>query len=673
MKINYRPDIDGLRAIAVISVIFYHAEQSIKNFKILPGGFVGVDIFFVISGFLITSIILKELKETKKFSFVSFYIRRVKRIMPVFLLVFITTFPFIWLFFIPVSFVDYSKSLFSSLFFLSNYHFYFSGELYDAENSLLKPLMHTWSLSIEEQFYVVFPLLLFVCFTFLKNHLSKIIFFTICISFLFMIFIFQKNESLAFFSFFSRFWELMCGSLIAVLNYNKKETYGLSNNIYSLIGLIFLFFSVFFFNDNTNFPYYSTSIPVIGTSLIIYFNNKENLIYKILSLKFLVYLGLISYSLYLWHYPVFAIGRITEFFGDGVSKKLFIITFALSLITYHAIEKPIKNKTFSNFSVFVFLGFFYFVLIIISQLSISGKIKAIRGDILDNLFVGQETSNLTVCKDNYINNQGYCVFNPDEKKTLILVGDSHMQTIEKPLLEFSNTNKFKLIILNRSTCFYFRDLDLVVKNKISQCSSDYQKLRSKIILSENNPIVIMGGRTQYYLSGQNFDNNEGGGNDKKSDGFYYKKDNALMVNTLKNSKLIKDSLNKTINELLSNNSKILLIYPIPEVGWNVSKKIISRLVLNSGKLEMVFASNPLTTSHKVFLKRTSEIYDIYNNINSENVFKIYPEKILCNKLIKNRCITHDQRNVFYIDDDHLSYTGAKLLVDEIKTTIFSIQ
>ena len=158
MSINYRPDIDGLRAIAVISVIFYHADNSTNNFKILSGGFVGVDIFFVISGFLITSIILKELNSAGNFSFKNFYIRRIKRIIPVLLLVFVSTFLFIWLFFIPTSFIDFSKSLFSSLFFVSNHYFYLSGELYDAENSLLKPLMHTWSLSIEEQYYIIFPL-----------------------------------------------------------------------------------------------------------------------------------------------------------------------------------------------------------------------------------------------------------------------------------------------------------------------------------------------------------------------------------------------------------------------------------------------------------------------------------------------------------------------------------
>lgn len=223
MKIDYRPDIDGLRAIAVISVIFYHADQTINNLRILPGGFAGVDIFFVISGFLITSIILNELNETDTFSFFNFYERRCRRIIPVLLFVFIVSFPFIWLYFMPSSFIDFSKSLLSSLLFFSNYFFYFSGELYDAENSLLKPLMHTWSLSIEEQFYIVFPLMFYVSFKFLKIHLLKVFSFFLLVSFLIMIITFNKNESLAFFGFFSRFWELMFGCLIGILSFKKKK------------------------------------------------------------------------------------------------------------------------------------------------------------------------------------------------------------------------------------------------------------------------------------------------------------------------------------------------------------------------------------------------------------------------------------------------------------------
>ncbi len=671
MSINYRPDIDGLRAIAVVSVIFYHSDQSFLNSKILSGGFIGVDIFFVISGFLITSIILKELNNTGSFSFKNFYKRRIKRIVPVLLLVFITTFPFIWLYFIPISFIDFSKSLLSSLLFVSNHYFYLSGELYDAENSLLKPLMHTWSLSIEEQYYIIFPLILTIIFKFFKNKLLKLFLVFFLLSFVTMIYIYQKNESLAFFSFFTRFWELLLGSITAILYNQKKIIKNLSHNIFSILGLLMILFSVFFYNDSTKSPYILTLIPVLGTSMIIYFNNESGFIYKILSLRYLVFIGLISYSLYLWHYPVFAIGRTTEIFGDGVSKKLFLITFILSLISYYLIERPIKNKKIINYKIFAILGFFYIFLIILSFASVTEKITAVRGDILKNLAVGNQTSNLSVCKGAKKNKDGYCVFNPKADKTLILIGDSHMQTLEKPLLEFSNKNKFKLVVLNSPTCFYLLDLDLIIKNRLSWCTAKYQEKRRNIILSQNNATIIMGGRTTLYFSGENFDNKEGGGNNNKEKGLFYNIKNTSLIKKDNHYELINESLNKTINDLNANNIKTVLVYPIPEVGWNVSKKIITRLAFNRFGLKGVFETNPITTSHKVFLERSKYIYKIYDSISNENIIRIYPEKILCNSLIKDRCITHDKSKVFYIDDDHLSYDGAKLIVNKIENVLLN--
>ena len=179
----------------------------------------------------------------------------------------------------------------------------------------------------------------------------------------------------------------------------------------------------------------------------------------------------------------------------------------------------------------------------------------------------------------------------------------------------------------------------------------------------------MGGRTTLYLSGENFDNQEGGGTNKKEKGLFYNIKNTPLVNKSKNYELIEESLNLTINDLYTNNIKTILIYPIPEVGWNVSKKIITRLALSGDGLKGVFENNPLTTSYKAFLKRSKNIYKIYNSIDYKNIIRIYPEKILCNSLIKDRCITHNKSKVFYIDDDHLSYDGAKLIVNEIKNAL----
>ena len=158
MNINYRPEIDGLRAIAVISVIFYHANVVIFDEKLFKGGFIGVDIFFVISGYLITSLILRELNTTQSFSFINFYQRRVRRILLPLFFVMLLCFPVAWVHLDPGNFIDFSKSILYSIGFSSNFYFWDMGQQYAAANSLLKPFLHTWSLSIEEQYYIIFPI-----------------------------------------------------------------------------------------------------------------------------------------------------------------------------------------------------------------------------------------------------------------------------------------------------------------------------------------------------------------------------------------------------------------------------------------------------------------------------------------------------------------------------------
>jgi peptidoglycan/LPS O-acetylase OafA/YrhL len=168
MKLIYRPEIDGLRAIAVGAVILYHAQVSILGYQPFQGGFIGVDIFFVISGYLITSIILKELITTGSFSFKYFYERRIRRILPALLFVMLVSLPFAWMYLIPSSFIDFSKSILYSLGLSSNFYFHYSGQQYGAIDGLFKPFLHTWSLSVEEQFYILFPVILLIIFKYFR-------------------------------------------------------------------------------------------------------------------------------------------------------------------------------------------------------------------------------------------------------------------------------------------------------------------------------------------------------------------------------------------------------------------------------------------------------------------------------------------------------------------------
>jgi peptidoglycan/LPS O-acetylase OafA/YrhL len=175
MKTIYRPEIDGLRAIAVVAVIFYHAQITIFGYQPFKGGFIGVYIFFVISGYLITSIILKELVSTGSFSFKYFYERRIRRILPALLFVMLVSLPFAKMYLLPVSLIDFSKSILYSLGFSSNFYFWYYGEQYGARSGLLKPFLHTWSLSIEEQYYILFPIILLITFKYFRKYLIHIL------------------------------------------------------------------------------------------------------------------------------------------------------------------------------------------------------------------------------------------------------------------------------------------------------------------------------------------------------------------------------------------------------------------------------------------------------------------------------------------------------------------
>ena len=244
-KLVYRPEIDSLRALSVGAVIIYHA--AIYNQLFLPGGYLGVDIFFVISGYLISSLIFREFFQTNTFIFQNFFERRARRILPALLFVILLTIPLALKYIYPVSLVDFSKSILSTLGFVSNLYFFFTGQEYAAESGLLKPLLHTWSLSVEEQFYILFPIILVLCFKYFKNYLLSIIIIGIMLSLLFAENLSIKNPSLNFYVLSSRAWELLLGSLVALLEikYKKKNTL-INSNIFVPIGLILIISSFFF-------------------------------------------------------------------------------------------------------------------------------------------------------------------------------------------------------------------------------------------------------------------------------------------------------------------------------------------------------------------------------------------------------------------------------------------
>ena len=389
MKFTYRPEIDGSRAIAVGLVILYHAQDGIFGNQPFKGGFIGVDIFFVISGYLITSIILKELVTTGSFSFKHFYERRVRRILPVLLLVMLVSLPFAWIYLFPTGFVDFSKSILYSLGFSSNFYFHYSGQVYGNFSGLFKPFLHTWSLSVEEQYYILFPIVLLIIFKYFRKYLIHIL----ILGFVFSLGLADWSSrifpSVSFYFLHTRMWELLAGSILAYFEItlghrSKNKTLNL---ILPFVGLILIGNSVLFFNDEIFHPSFYTLPPIIGVCLIIWFSSNKDIITRILSSKLFVGIGIISYSLYLWHYPIFAFVRMSGLMSGSIISKLSLIPiiFILSIISYYFVELPIRNKRFSFKKILTFLIFLFLISLILNLIIIKENGYKQRFDNLKNI------------------------------------------------------------------------------------------------------------------------------------------------------------------------------------------------------------------------------------------------------------------------------------------------
>ena len=337
---KYRPEIDGLRAVAVLPVILFHA-----GFSLFSGGFVGVDVFFVISGFLITTIIVREM-EKGAFSLSYFYERRIRRIFPALFLVIACSIPFAVLTLVPDDMRSFSGSVIAAASFWSNIFFWLQTGYFD-QQAELKPLLHTWSLAVEEQYYIFFPPVLMVLW---RWGLHAIIYF--------LAFVFVASLAVAqwgsyyqpaatFFLLPTRGWELLVGAFAALYLHKKPFPQNrVLQETGSLLGLGLILYSIFAFDKGTPFPGLWALIPTVGTALIILFSGPQTLTYRLLSLKGFVLIGLISYSAYLWHQPLFAFTR--HYLPTEPSHTLMLalsaVTLPLSYLSWKYVETPFRDK-----------------------------------------------------------------------------------------------------------------------------------------------------------------------------------------------------------------------------------------------------------------------------------------------------------------------------------------
>jgi len=500
LKIEYRPEIDGLRALAVLSVIIYHAKINFLNIFILPGGFFGVDIFFVISGYLISKLIFKEFKINQKFNFFHFYERRARRLLPVLLIVLIFTgLVSSILLYKPSEITEFSISALLSIFFASNFFFYTVVSDYWNSILLYKPLLHTWSLSVEEQYYILFPIFFIISLRFLKNKIIFLLFFFIFISLCLAEWGSYRvstgvwfNDKFSFYLLPTRIWELLFGTL--VLLFEKKYFIKNYHSLISFIGFILMILPIIFLNDKIRQPGFLTLIPVIGTSFIILGCNYENFIKRILSFKKLVFVGLISYSLYLWHFPIFSFARrlYGEFekanaenlpFKDNFIWSydflLIILIFIISIPSYYIIEKPFRNKKkidLKKLVIFIFISTLIIFFICFKILYVKFDYRNYEDFSLTNAkyFTDSEAFHKSI---KLFINDHKGNFTDSDKRKILIMGDCHAEDIFVALK--MNENKLKNIELGS---LFITNLDCLEKNSLKDKKCNEKLYQSDVII-----------------------------------------------------------------------------------------------------------------------------------------------------------------------------------------------
>jgi peptidoglycan/LPS O-acetylase OafA/YrhL len=565
--------------------------------------------------------------------------------------------PFAWMYFFSGSFVDFSKSILYSLGFSSNFYFHYSGQQYAAENGLHKPFLHTWSLSVEEQYYILFPIVLLITFKYFKKYLIHILILGFVISLVLADWSSKNYPSASFYFLHTRMWELLAGSILAYYEITKehRSRNRILNLILPFIGLILISHSILFFNDGMFHPSFYTLSPIIGVCLIIWFSNKDELFTKILSTRLFVGIGLISYSLYLWHYPIFAFARVINFTDGSIVNKLLIgsIIIFTSIFSYYFIETPFRNKKFKLKKIFITMISLGFILI-------TFNFYVIHNDGIKQRFpkIFQEK----------FDKKNVNFYQKDNTQKIVLIGDSHAKSLEFELNE--EIKKKNLSLIRFDTRFYLSNFNYVNK-KTKKKDKEFLETNIEIdkFLEENsNLIVVYHLRWTLKLLEKYFEDEEDYKDREDLRYYEYLEPVNIKTSTSKERQYhIREGLVSQINQIINQGHKLVLVYPVPELGPNPVELLLHKYIFDKSLFDI---SIPIiSTSYEVYKKRNKIIFEIFDSIESPDIHRVYPHQFFCNTQVENRCVANDENNIFYYDNNHLSIQGSKFVVDEIMKKI----
>ena len=654
---RYRPEIDGIRAIAVCAVVIFHA-----GFDVLPGGFIGVDVFFVISGFLISGIVFDDIR-SGRFTLTSFFERRARRILPALTVVVLACIPVAWLLLLPRETKDFMQSVATVATFSSNILFWRESGYFEI-GAELKPLLHTWSLAIEEQFYLLFPVTI-LAITRWRDRTKLILLVAGLLGSLSLAeWSAHRFPSAAFYLIPTRAWELMLGILTCVLWRSRMPPFKDGNEFLSITGISMVVCAAFVFDSNTPVPGVWMLLPTIGTTLIILYGREGTVIHRILAHRFLVTVGLMSYSLYLWHQPILAFGRKLGGGDLPLTAKLFIclILVPLSYVSWRLIEQPFRQRDLVSrpqlVSLFVSIG------ILLVGAGVFGHID--RGNLFryDAEVVAQaaralvsENQQRKICRIEIgmpirVPIEG-CWYGSGTRK-LLTWGDSHNDSISRALAgSLEDVSIYHAAYEGCPPVFGIVRLD-----RPSDCG-EFNRRTLEWALEQNFDAVFLGARWRLYAENIAFDNGEGG-----VEHFVATfSPEGTFVTDEERFDAIAQSYVTSIEQISSAfyPAPVFLAYQIPEAGAVVPDAY-------------VLATDPdeLSTSMTVYDVANQRVSAVFDSIDAPNLVRLYPANLLCDTVIKDRCAWIRNGEILYRDDDHPTMEGAQQIADFYAQTIAPI-
>lgn len=667
MKKQYYAHVDGLRALAVLSVLLFHLD-----FSFVGGGYVGVDIFLVISGFLITLLLRKEVQETGALHLGQFYIRRVKRILPALVVVLAASFLFSALVFSPNHFQTIAGSLFSALFGLSNFYFWFEADYFDTSTKL-KPFLHTWSLGVEEQFYLFWSLALFAIYK-LKAH--KVVLPLVVMAILFSLFLNYKladghswfistyfpklaeflgdGKSTIFYLLPFRVYEFGIGALLAFI-YHFKIQNKIVNEALFIAGLVLIAYAITQFNAEMIFPYFYGLLPTVGAALIIY-SGRDARSSVLLGNKFMVRIGLISYSLYLVHWPIISFYHYLS--GEtGLTLEsqvsIIILSFGFSYCLYRFIETPFRQPNYfkerklrllSALSIFVLLGGLG-----LHAYKYQGW-EWRMGEPIVNL---EKMDDGKAFHKRYYGGAGYPSYGPVNTKDapdIIVLGDSHGKHYAEGIYKvLAEPHSLSLYIASGTSCFHLPRFTRTSEGHDwdKNCSNSLAIAKKYIDKAKQPPLVIVSHSWNSQM--RRADILDSGG---------------VRTGTNVSIENIKQGL-LDLKELVGD-AELVVIGSVPGAGANLYDVFTRPQPLMFSKFNpedyLYHNRDPKLEQTNAELKRLAEKTGKFTFID--------PFDYLCDE---TRCRnTDDQRRLIYSDEGHMSKYGSIFLIDTVKDQLLDL-